>query len=95
MMVGDRIAIMPCSIMMKAKQKNNMSQNSITNKRGASEPVLDFMSGNTNTPAAKRLTRNIRTTHALWLLAKMAGDAGKNPSHEKAGSLLVASGCPS
>lgn len=49
------------------KQKNN------SNKSKGSEPVLDFISGKTNTPAAKRLTKAIGSVQCLWHLAKMTG----------------------
>ena len=47
------------------KQKNN------SNKAKASEPILDFISGKTQTSAAKRLTRSIVGLQSLWQLAKM------------------------
>lgn len=47
------------------KQKNNSS------KAKASEPILDFISGKTQTSAAKRLTRSIASLQSLWQLAKM------------------------
>lgn len=49
------------------KQKNNSS------KIKASEPILDFISGETQTSAAKRLTRSITSLQSLWQLAKMTG----------------------
>lgn len=49
------------------KQKNN------SNKSKGSEPVLDFISGKTNTPAAKRLTKALGSVQCLWHLAKMTG----------------------
>ena len=50
---------------IKMKQKNN------SNKAKASEPILDFISGKTQTSAAKRLTRSIVGLQSLWQLAKM------------------------
>ena len=47
------------------KQKNNSS------KVNASEPILDFISGKTQTSAAKRLTKSIVSLQSLWQLAKM------------------------
>ncbi len=44
-----------------------------TNNASAGAPVLDFISGKTNTVAARRLTRNIGSVQTLWQLAKMAG----------------------
>lgn len=41
-------------------------------KRNVGGPILDFISGNTNTKAAKRLTKNIGSLQSLWQLAKMA-----------------------
>ncbi len=41
-------------------------------KRCVGEPVLNFISGETNTPSAKRLTKGICSVQALWLLAKMS-----------------------
>lgn len=49
------------------KQKNNSS------KAKVSEPILDFISGKTNTFAAKRLTKSISSIQGLWQLAKMTG----------------------
>ena len=49
------------------KQKNNSS------KANASEPILDFISGKTNTFTAKRLTKSISSIQSLWQLAKMTG----------------------
>ena len=51
-----------------------MMENEKTNlKQRSDEPVLDFISGNTDTLAAKRLTKNIRSLRSLWLLSKMSG----------------------
>ena len=47
------------------KQKNN------SNKAKTSEPILGFISGKTNTFAAKRLTKSICSIQSLWQLAKM------------------------
>ena len=47
------------------KQKNNR------NKAKTCEPILDFISGKTNTFAAKRLTKSIGSIQSLWQLAKM------------------------
>ena len=47
------------------KQENN------SNKAKTSEPILDFISGMTNTFAAKRLTKSICSIQSLWQLAKM------------------------
>lgn len=49
-----------------------MISNKEVNERGANNPVLDFISGKADTIAAKRLTKNIRSIHSLWLLAKMS-----------------------
>ena len=49
------------------KQKNN------SNKAKTCEPILDFISGKTQTSAAKRLTRRIVSLQSLWQLAKMTG----------------------
>ncbi len=46
--------------------------NKEVNGQGENNPVLDFVSGKTETIAAKRLTKNIRSVHSLWLLAKMS-----------------------
>ena len=54
------------------KQKNNSS------KAKASEPILDFISGKTQTSAAKRLTKNIISLQSLWQLAKMTAIVRKN-----------------
>lgn len=57
------------------KQKNN------SNKAKASEPILDFISGKTQTMAAKRLTKSIVSIQSLWQLAKMTGivrESGKD-----------------
>ena len=48
-----------------------MKQKSNSKKTKAGEPVLDFISGKTNTSAAKRLTRSIVSLQSLWQLAKM------------------------
>ena len=50
-----------------------MNQKNNNNKSKNSEPVLDFISGMTNTPAAKRLTKAIGSVQCLWHLAKMTG----------------------
>ena len=47
------------------KQKNNI------NKAKTCEPILAFISGKTNTFAAKRLTKSICSIQSLWQLAKM------------------------
>ena len=51
--------------LIKMKQKNNSS------KAKTSEPILDFISGKTQTSAAKRLTKSIVSLQSLWQLAKM------------------------
>lgn len=48
------------------KQKNN------SNKAKTCEPILDFISGKTQTSAAKRLTKSIVCLQSLWQLAKMS-----------------------
>lgn len=48
-----------------------MKQRHNSNKEKASEPILDFISGKTQTPAVKRLTRSIVSLPSLWQLAKM------------------------
>ena len=50
-----------------------MKQKSNSSKSKTSEPILDFISGKTNTFAAKRLTMNICSIQSLWQLAKMTG----------------------
>lgn len=50
-----------------------MKQKSNTKKTKAEEPILDFISGKTNTSAAKRLTKSIGSLQSLWVLAKMTG----------------------
>ena len=47
------------------KHKDNSS------KPKVSELVLEFISGKTNTIAAKRLTKSIGSLQSLWLLAIM------------------------
>ncbi len=42
-------------------------------KTKCGEPILDFISGKTNTSAAKRLTKSISSLQSLWQLAKMTG----------------------
>lgn len=54
------------------KQKNNSS------KAKVSEPILDFISGKTQTSAAKRLTKSIVSLTSLWQLAKMTGIVREN-----------------
>lgn len=49
-----------------------MKQNN-SNKAKTCEPILDFISGKTNTFAAKRLTKSICSIQSLWQLAKMTG----------------------
>ena len=48
-----------------------MTQKNNSNKAKASEPILDFISGKTNTFAVKRLTKGIRSVQSLWQLARM------------------------
>ena len=48
-----------------------MKQKSNSKKTKAGEPVLDFISGKTNTSAAKKLTKSIGSLQSLWQLAKM------------------------
>ena len=43
------------------------------NQAKVSEPILDFISGKTQTLAAKRLTRSIVSLQSLWQLTKMTG----------------------
>lgn len=47
------------------KQKNKKTQ--------SGDPILDFISGKTETSAAKRLTKSIGSLQSLWQLAKMTG----------------------
>ena len=52
-----------------------------SNNAKVGEPILDFISGKTQTTAAKRLTRNIVGLQSLWQLAKMTGivrESGKD-----------------
>ena len=49
------------------KQKNN------SNKAKTCEPILDFISGKTQTSAAKRLTKSIVSLQSLWKKEKMTG----------------------
>ena len=39
---------------------------------------MEFVSGKTNTPSAKRLTKGISSASSLWLLAKMARSVKKS-----------------
>lgn len=55
-----------------------MEQKDNSNKSKIGEPVLEFISGNTNTAATKRLTKSIGCLQSLWLLAKMAGIVRKS-----------------
>lgn len=41
-------------------------------RRVVGELVMKFISGETNTQAARRLTKGICSVEALWLLAKMS-----------------------
>jgi hypothetical protein len=50
-----------------------MKQKSNSKKTKSGEPVLDFISGKTNTSAAKKLTKSIGSLQSLWQLAKMTG----------------------
>lgn len=43
-------------------------------KRSSCSPVLEFISGKTETAAAKRVTKGINSLQSLWLLAKMTGN---------------------
>lgn len=38
------------------------------------QPVLDFISGDTHSGTAKRLTSKVRNIRELWLLSKMGRD---------------------
>lgn len=42
-----------------------------SNNAKVGEPILDFISGKTQTTAAKRVTRSIVSLQSLWQLAKM------------------------
>lgn len=55
-----------------------MSNHKMNKKQKSSGAVMDFISGNTDTDAAKRLTKNIKSLRSLWLLANMSGDIKKN-----------------
>ena len=41
------------------------------NNAKVGEPILDFISGKTQTSAAKRITKSIVCLQSLWQLAKM------------------------
>ena len=49
-----------------------MNQNNNSSNAKDSEPVLDFISGKTQTSASKRITRSIVSLQSLWQLAKMS-----------------------
>ncbi len=50
---------------MKHKKNNS--------KTKGGEPILEFISGKTNTLAAKRVTKSIGSLKSLWQLARMTG----------------------
>lgn len=52
--------------------QKQMNQKRMENQT-SNGPVLDFIMGKTDTAAAKRLTRNIRSVRSLWILARMKG----------------------
>lgn len=52
--------------MLNKRMKEKQMEDQVSNG-----PVLDFITGKTETAAAKRLTRNIRSVRSLWMLAKM------------------------
>ena len=54
-----------------------MRHNDDNTPTNAGEPILDFISGSTNTPSAMRLTKEIRSLHSLWILAKMSRSVKK------------------
>lgn len=54
------------------KNYYNMNQKDNINSLRTGEPVIDFISGKTDTLAAKRLTKRICRLQSLWILAKMA-----------------------
>ena len=54
-----------------------MKHNDDNAPANGSEPILDFISGRTNTPSAMRLTKEIRSLHSLWILAKMSRSVKK------------------
>ena len=59
-----------------------MSQNK-NHKASNQGPVLDFISGKTETESAKRLTAGIHNLRSLWLLAKMTGNLrGVTPAQD-------------
>ncbi|MBR2380530.1 MAG: hypothetical protein IKA86_06025 [Paraprevotella sp.] len=55
-----------------------MKQIDNINKAKVKNPMLDFLSGNVNTSAAKRLTRSVCSMLSLWQLAKMSRIVNKN-----------------
>lgn len=48
-----------------------MKQNNNSSRAKKREPILDFISGKTQTTVAKRLTKSIVSLQSLWQLAKM------------------------
>lgn len=65
-----------------------MSNHKMNRKQESNEAVMDFISGNINTDAAKHLTKNIKSLRSLWLLAKMSGDIKKNEKNSLDDRLL-------
>ena len=55
-----------------------MKQNNNSSKANSNEPILDFISGKTQTSATKRLTRSIVSLHSLWQLVKISRIVNKN-----------------
>lgn len=50
---------------MKHKKNNSKTE--------SGEPILEFISGKTNTLAAKRVTKSIGSLKSLWQLTRMTG----------------------
>ena len=60
-----------------------MKQKSNGNRTAACEPVLDFISGNSDTEVSKRLTKHIGSLQTLWQLAKMSRIVKNTAGNEK------------
>lgn len=62
---------------MRKQNTTKMNQKNNFDKYEVDRAVMDFISGNTNTAAAKGLTNSICNMQSLWLLAKMASNVRK------------------